>query len=111
MCLLNFVLGNSVACVKQTPALCEDVPAAPTAPSSRLSRSLGLSTKPPMGAGCRQGLAWFGERRLEAVWAPPSCSGRMGLCQGQVRWQMVAEGGGSLQGNEVAHYQAIFLGG
>lgn len=35
----------------------------------------------------------------------------MEICQGQVRWQMVAEGGGSLQGNEVAHYQAIFAGG
>lgn len=63
MCLLNFVLGNSVACVKQTPALCEDVPASPMAPSSRLSRSLGLSTKPPMGAGCRHGLETGGSRQ------------------------------------------------
>ena len=34
-----------------------------------------------------------------------------GRARGQVRRQMVAEGSDSLQGNEVARYQAVLVGG
>lgn len=106
MCLLNFVLGNSVTYLKQT-ALSGTCPV-PVAPSLRPSQNLGLCTQHPHGSRCRHSLEQGGSRQHGL---PPSCSGRTVICQGQVRWQMVAEGGGSLQGNEVAHYQAIFVGG
>ena len=63
--------------------------AAPVAHSLHLSHSLGLHTRSPMGAGCRHSLERGGSRQHGL---PSSCSGRMGICQGQVRWQMVAEG-------------------